>query len=125
MDSLDSKFLSFLSFHFCIEFKVPGLIPVKDWEGDEAPAVGMAVKCRVVHAAGLQGTGSVCVLCVCHVFVCFLCIMCIMYIICVMYACVMYVCVGVLLCRLFVEVFLGSALGRSISQLRSTKRRRE
>lgn len=88
MDSLDSKFLSFLSFHFCIEFKVPGLIPVKDWEGDEAPAVGMAVKCRVVHAAGLQGTGSMCVLCVscfcmffvhyvhymCHVCMCHVCV---------------------------------------------------
>ena len=51
---------------------------MKDWEGDEAPAVGMAVKCRVVHATGLQGTGSVCVMCVCVSCVCmFLCIMCI------------------------------------------------
>ena len=30
---------------------VRGLIPVKDWEAEEAPAVGMAVKCRVVFAA--------------------------------------------------------------------------
>lgn len=125
MDSLDSKFLSFLSFHFCIEFKVPGLIPVKDWEGDEAPAVGMAVKCRVVHAAGLQGTGSVCVLCVscfCMFFVHYVHYVHYMCHVCMCHVCV---CVGVLLCRLFVEVFLGSALGRSISQLRSTKRRRE
>lgn len=86
---------------------------MKDWEGDEAPAVGMAVKCRVVHATGLQGTGSVCVMCVCvcvmclYVFVHYVHYMC-------LYACVMYVlcmCVCVL-CRLFVEVFWDPPLPR-------------
>lgn len=88
---------------------------MKDWEGDEAPAVGMAVKCRVVHATGLQGTGSVCVMCVCvcHVFVCF-CALCALYVfVCVCHVCVMYVCVCVVspLCG----SFLGSALAQGAS----------
>lgn len=106
---------------------------MKDWEGDEAPAVGMAVKCRVVHATGLQGTGSVCVMCVCvcHVFVCF-CALCALYVfVCVCHVCVMYVCVC---CVASLWKFFGIRpcpgcqyvqRCRTISQLRSTKRRRE
>lgn len=82
---------------------------MKDWEGDEAPAVGMAVKCRVVHATGLQGTGSVCVMCV-SCFCVFLHIMCIICV-CMRVSCMCYVCVCVL-CRLFVEVFWDPPLPR-------------
>ena len=85
---------------------------MKDWEGDEAPAVGMAVKCRVVHATGLQGTGSVCVMCVC-VCVMFLCVfvhyvhyMC-------LYACVMYV---LCMCVCVVSPLCGSFLGSALAQ---------
>lgn len=85
---------------------------MKDWEGDEAPAVGMAVKCRVVHATGLQGTGSVCVMCVCvcvmclYVFVHYVHYMC-------LYACVMYV---LCMCVCVVSPLCGSFLGSALAQ---------
>ena len=101
---------------------------MKDWEGDEAPAVGMAVKCRVVHATGLQGTGSVCVMCVCVSCVCmFLCIMCIICV-CMRVSCVCVCCVASLWKFFGIRPYPGCQYVqrcRTISQLRSTKRRRE
>ncbi len=81
----------------------PGLIPVKDWEGDEAPAVGMAVKCRVVHAAGLQGTSSVCM--------CFICVLC-MSCVCMSCVCISYVLCARVLCVSLLGSFLGPALAQ-------------
>lgn len=86
---------------------------MKDWEGDEAPAVGMAVKCRVVHATGLQGTGSVCVMCV-SCFCVFLHIMCIICV-CMRVSCMCYVCVCVCVVSPLCGSFLGSALAQGAS----------